>query len=85
MIPIGLTVASSAAVAIDPVLAGVLIAIGCSLAMALPVSTPPNAVAYATGTVSTANMAVIGTVVAVVGLVVFVYAAPPIWEALGLL
>ena len=85
LIPIGLTVAASAAVAIDPVLAGVIIAVGCSLAMALPVSTPPNAVAYATGSVKTANMAAVGGIVAVVGLALFIFVAPPIWEALGLL
>ena len=85
LVPIGLTVAASAAVAIDPVLAGVLIAVGCSLAMMLPVSTPPNAVAYATGSVKTTDMAAVGAVVGVVGLLVFVLLAPPVWEALGLL
>jgi solute carrier family 13 (sodium-dependent dicarboxylate transporter), member 2/3/5 len=85
LIPIGLVVASSAAVAIDPLLAGILIAMGCSLAMALPISTPPNAIAYATGQVSTTHMALIGGIVAVVGLATFAYLAPPVWRALGLL
>jgi sodium-dependent dicarboxylate transporter 2/3/5 len=37
-----------------------LAALGCSLAMALPVSTPPNAVAYATGQIELATMRRVG-------------------------
>jgi sodium-dependent dicarboxylate transporter 2/3/5 len=40
-----------------------LAAIGCSLAMALPVSTPPNAVAYATGRIDLATMRRVGGLV----------------------
>lgn len=40
-----------------------LAALGCSLAMALPVSTPPNAVAYATGRVDLATMRRVGGLV----------------------
>jgi len=42
-----------------------LAALACSLAMALPVSTPPNAVAYATGQVELATMRRVGAVVSV--------------------
>lgn len=84
LIPIGLSLATSSAVELDPVMAGAFIAIGASLAMALPISTPPNAIAYSTGMVSTKQMAITGFTVGFVGLSLFVFAAPPIWRALHL-
>ena len=53
--------------AADPALAAFFIAIGASLAMALPISTPPNAIAYSTGAVKTRDMAVAGSIIGVVG------------------
>ena len=53
--------------------------------MALPVSTPPNAVAYASGAIESKDMAVIGLVVGAIGLVLVVFVMPPIWRAVGLL
>lgn len=85
VVPVGVSLAASAAVDLDPLLAGVVIAMACSLAMALPVSTPPNAVAYATGSVQTKDLAFVGLIVGAVGLVLVVFVAPPIWDAVGLL
>jgi len=85
MIPIGISLAQSPAVDLDPLLAGLLIAMSCSLAMALPVSTPPNAVAYASGEIETKEMATIGLLVGGVGIVLVVFVMPPIWDALGML
>ena len=85
MIPIGISLAQSAAVDLDPLLAGLLIAMSCSLAMALPVSTPPNAVAYASGEIETKEMATVGLLIGGVGLVLVVFVMPPIWDALGML
>lgn len=51
----------------------VLAAVACSFAMAMPVSTPPNAIAYATGKISSRSMAKVGVVLgfcAVVALMV---------------
>ena len=45
------------------------VAICASLAMCLPVSTPPNALAHSTGMITTKQMATVGIVVGVVGLV----------------
>ncbi len=45
------------------------VAIACSLAMSLPISTPPNALAMATGTVQTKDMAKAGIIVGVAGVV----------------
>ncbi|MFW2332798.1 SLC13 family permease [Ilumatobacter sp.] len=83
--PVGISLALSAAVDLDPLLAGVLIALSCSLAMALPVSTPPNAVAYASGNIEPNDMAVVGLTVGALGLILVVFIMPPIWRAVGLL
>jgi sodium-dependent dicarboxylate transporter 2/3/5 len=83
--PVGISLALSEAVNLNPLLAGVLIAMACSLAMALPVSTPPNAVAYASGAIKSKDMAISGLVVGGVGLVLVVFVMPPIWRAVGLL
>jgi sodium-dependent dicarboxylate transporter 2/3/5 len=85
VVPIGVSLALSDAVDLDPLLAGVVIALSCSLAMALPVSTPPNAVAYASGQVRTKDLASTGLAIGVVGLVLVVFVAPPVWRAVGLL
>lgn len=45
-----------------------LAAFGCSLAMALPVSTPPNAVAYATGRVELTTMRRLGATVSLLSI-----------------
>jgi sodium-dependent dicarboxylate transporter 2/3/5 len=85
LVPIGVSLAVSASVGLEPLLVGVIIAMSCSLAMALPVSTPPNAIAYASGDVQTRDLATVGAAVGVAGLVIVLYAAPPVWDALGLL
>ena len=84
LIPVGLTLALSGAVDIEPVAAGFFISIGASLAMALPVSTPPNAIAYSTGELSTPVLARVGLIVGAVGLVLFVFIAPLLWELMGI-
>ncbi len=48
----------------------VCIAFASSLGMALPISTPPNALAYATGLVDSKGMAVSGTILCLVGLAI---------------
>jgi len=85
LIPIGISLALSDAVDLDPLLVGLVIALSCSLAMALPVSTPPNAVAYASGEIETKDMAIVGLLVGAVGIVLVVFVMPPIWNGLGLL
>ncbi len=83
LIPIGLSLALSDAVAAQPALAAFFIAVGSSLAMALPVSTPPNAIAFSTGAVTTRDMAVAGSIIGVVGLVLYVFVAPLLWDFMG--
>ena len=45
------------------------VAICASLAMCLPVSTPPNALAHSTGMITTRQMATIGIILGAIGLV----------------
>jgi sodium-dependent dicarboxylate transporter 2/3/5 len=45
------------------------VAICASLAMCLPVSTPPNALAHSTGMITTKQMATMGIVLGAIGLV----------------
>lgn len=85
LIPIGISLAASPAVAISPLSIGIFIALGSSLAMALPISTPPNAIAYATGAVKTKDMALAGTLIALVGLPLFIWVAPRFWSLTGLM
>ncbi len=46
----------------------IAIALASSLGMALPISTPPNALAYATGLVDSKGMAISGTILCLIGL-----------------
>ena len=70
---------------LEPVTIAVVLALACSLGMSLPISTPPNAIAYATGEVTTADMAKVGVVVGVVGAALLVLLMPSLWSALGLI
>lgn len=42
--------------------------IACSLGMALPISTPPNALAHATGEINTPDMAKVGSIITILGI-----------------
>ncbi len=46
------------------------IALSASLAMALPISTPPNALAYAKGFIKTRDMALVGIFVGIIGMII---------------
>lgn len=48
----------------------ITVALCCSLAMSLPISTPPNALAYATGFVETKHMAKVGVIIGLLGIAV---------------
>jgi sodium-dependent dicarboxylate transporter 2/3/5 len=54
--------------ALAPMQAGVAVALGASLAMGLPVSTPPNAVSFAAGGLAVRDFLRMGIIVGVVGL-----------------
>ncbi len=48
----------------------IAIALASSLGMALPISTPPNALAYATGLIDSKGMAISGTILCLIGLAI---------------
>jgi len=59
------------------------IAIICSTAMALPVSTPPNAIAFGSGILKSKDMILPGLAITAFGIVVVLLLAPGYWRLLG--
>jgi solute carrier family 13 (sodium-dependent dicarboxylate transporter), member 2/3/5 len=64
--PLGITAAMSAGV--DPVPVAVAVALASSLGFMLPVSTPPNAIVYASGLIPITKMIRSGVIIDVIGL-----------------
>jgi sodium-dependent dicarboxylate transporter 2/3/5 len=60
-LPVGLSAA--AVMGANPVQAAMSIALAASLSMALPISTPPNALAYASGEFTSREMARVALVI----------------------
>lgn len=67
---------------LTPVLVGV--AFACSLAMALPISTPPNAMAFASGELKTTDMLKPGLLLTVVGIALAFTVGYWWWDLIGL-
>ncbi len=51
------------------IISAVMIGMACNMAMLLPISTPPNAIAMSTGYIKTADMVKIGSIIGVLGLI----------------
>ena len=83
LIPLGMGLGAS--VAATPAEIAVVLALGCSLGMCLPISTPPNAIAYSTGEISTPRMIKTGLVVGVSGTLLLAFVMPLYWGGAGLL
>lgn len=83
LVPLGISLTMSGAIDLDPLVVGFMIAVAASLAMALPISTPTNAVAYSSGLIKTSDMAKTGIIIGVIGLVLYVVVAPALWSILG--
>ena len=62
-----------------------VVAMACSLGVLLPISTPPNAIAYSTGAVNTEDMVKVGLVIGVIGVIMLAFVMPPFWDFLGIL
>ena len=69
---------------INALVVAAVVAIACSLGMALPISTPPNAIAYATKEISIPQMALVGLVVGTAATLLLIFALPPVWQLMGL-
>ncbi len=70
---------------VDTITVSVVVAIACSLGMSMPISTPPNAIAYSTGEIKISQMALLGMVVGTAATAVLIFALPTVWSAMGLL
>ncbi len=55
---------------VNPTLSALGVALACSLAMSLPISTPPNAIAFATQAITTKELARYGTLISLIGIIV---------------
>lgn len=62
----------TALAAINPSVGAMGVAFACSLAMCLPISTPPNAIAFATQEIETREMVKYGAIVSAIGVVLVV-------------
>jgi sodium-dependent dicarboxylate transporter 2/3/5 len=80
LIPIGVSFAAGrlATGGPGPIQVGLSIALAASLSMALPVSTPPNAIAYASGELDTADFVRAGSLVAALAVVLIVAFGGPV-------
>ncbi len=67
LLPIGISAASVAGAGLPPTQAALAIALAASLSMALPISTPPNAIAYASGEFTTRDLMRVGLIVGITG------------------
>jgi sodium-dependent dicarboxylate transporter 2/3/5 len=64
----------------NPTLLALMIGLGTSFAMVLPISTPPNAIAMATGVVKTSDMAKSGLLVGLIGIVLMLLFSVLFWN-----
>ena len=67
-----------------PYLIGLSIALISAVTMALPVSTPPNAMAYATGEITTKDIAIPGLIVGVFAALLLIFGMPIALRILGI-
>lgn len=77
LLPVGLALAASSS-ALGAAETGIAIALAASAAMALPVSTPPNAIAYAQGELESKDFVLPGVVVGLAAAVLLVLMTRPV-------
>jgi len=56
------------------------LALMCSMAMALPVTTPPNAIAFSSRAINTRDMMIAGGIISIFGFLTIVLAGPWYWQ-----
>lgn len=79
LMPLAISLSTGHNTELGLVVAGVTIAVSTSLSMMLPISTPPNAIAISTGLVQTKDLANVGALIAVVGLIFILLLAVFYW------
>lgn len=70
LLPIGVTAAVASGPAASTLEITLCIAFAASLAMALPISTPPNAIAYSRNEFTTRDLIKVGSLIGIIGMVV---------------
>ena len=83
MIPLAVGFASI--IDASALLLALVLALASSLGMTLPISTPPNAIAYSTGVVTLKGMALTGAVIGLLGAAILSLVMPWFWTTVGLL
>lgn len=85
LIPLAVSLEASgmAGVGFDLLITSLVIGIGASLAMVLPISTPPNAITLSTGMVQTKEMAKVGVIIGAVGLIMMIICAVFYWPLIN--
>ena len=85
-LPIGLSAAAvSGAGGLHPLHAGICIALAASMSMALPISTPPNALAYATGEFTTRELVRVTTIISACAALLIIFGSGLVLKLWGLL
>lgn len=81
IIPLAVSLASSGVMleGFNLIIVSLVIGVSSSMAMVLPISTPPNAIAMSTGTIETSNMAKAGFTIGLFGMVLIVLYALFYW------
>lgn len=81
LIPLAVSLATSgvAGEGFNLIIVSLVIGVSASMAMMLPISTPPNAIAMSTGTIQTSNMAKAGISVGIFGIILVVIYALFYW------
>lgn len=81
IIPIGISFAANATGGPhEAIVLGVSIALAASVAMSLPISTPPNAIAYARGILTSKDFMLIGSIMGILALVLILFFGKTIIE-----
>ncbi len=78
LLPIGISFAMHQPSDTSPIPMGISIALIASLAMALPISTPPNTIAFSKGNLITTDFVKTGAIIGVLAIVLIVWLAHPI-------
>lgn len=78
VMPLGMAVAGAAALPVQVQVLGVMIAVASSYAVGLPISTPPNAIAYGSGLVTTRDIMLVGVLTSIVATVLIITTGPPV-------
>lgn len=84
LVPLAVSLAVSLD-SINVIVVAAVVAIATSFGMSLPISTPPNAIAYSTGEVAVKNMAIVGVIIGLSATLLLIFAVPPLWGLMGLI